>query len=166
MRPVIIIFGAAVRRDGTPSGAMRSRIEAALDTGRRLADPIYMPTGGRGRHGAPEAEVMTELLEHGGVERARVVQEPTGRNTIRSVLACARLLGRTRAPVFVATSAYHMPRCVMLLRIAGVRAYPCPAPRTPASSRWVKRWFWRLREVAAVPVDGALMLWIRLLRRL
>ena len=36
VRPAIIIFGAAVRRDGTPSGAMRNRVEAALACAARL----------------------------------------------------------------------------------------------------------------------------------
>jgi vancomycin permeability regulator SanA len=162
MTPVIIIFGAALRPDGSPSGAMRSRVEAALETARRLKDPLFMPTGGQGRYGGPEAEIMADLLAAESVPRSRITPEPTGRNTIRSVLACARLLGRTRAPVYVATSAYHMLRCVLLLRLAGLRARPCRPPRGPASARWVKRWFWRLREVPAVPVDSLLMLWIRL----
>lgn len=162
MTPVIIIFGAAVRPDGSPSGAMRSRVEAALDAAQHLPAPLFMPTGGQGRYGRPEAELMADLLSAEGVPRVRITVEPTGRNTIRSALACARLLGRTRAPVYVATSAYHMPRCVLLLRLAGLRARPCRPPHVPASARWLKRWFWRLREVPAIPIDSGLMLWIRL----
>lgn len=162
MSPVIIIFGAAVRPDGTPSRAMRRRVETALDAARRLGDPLFMPTGGQGRHGGVEAEVMAGLLAQAGVPRARIAPEPTGRNTIRSVLACARRLRRTRTPVYVATSAYHLPRCVLLLRLAGLRARPCRPSPGPASARWLARWFWRLREIAAVPIDSLLMLWLRL----
>ena len=161
MRPVIIIYGAAVRPGGAPSGAMRKRVDAALSTGQRLADPLYMPTGGQGRHGPPEAEVMAEMLAAAGIERARIRTEPTGRNTLRSTLACTRLLGQTRAPVYVATSGYHMTRCVLLLRIAGLRARPARATPGTASSRWLKRWFWRLREIPAIPVDACFMLWRR-----
>jgi hypothetical protein len=28
-------------------------------------------------------------------------------------------------------------------------------------ARWSRRWFWRLREMPAIPYDAALMLWER-----
>lgn len=162
----MIIFGAAVRPGGAPSGALRGRVEAAMATGRRLPDPLYMPTGGQGRHGPPEAAVMARLLRDAGVAADAIVPEPTGRNTIRSVRACAALLGRSSAPVYVATSLYHMPRCVVLLRLAGLRARPGCSPPGRASARWGKRWYWRLREVPAIPVDAAILVAWRLRRLL
>ncbi|RYE88750.1 MAG: YdcF family protein, partial [Oxalobacteraceae bacterium] len=86
MRPVVVIFGAAVRPDGSASGVMRARVAAALATGRRLMDPIYMPTGGQGRFGPAEATVMTELLVEAGIERGSIVPEQTAVNTLRSAL--------------------------------------------------------------------------------
>ena len=161
MTPVIIIFGAAVRPDGQPSGALRDRVSAAL----RLGEPLgatYMPTGGIGRHGPAEAEVMADLLQAQGVPPARIRLEPTARNTIGSVRACAALLRGFTGPVYAATSAYHLPRCVVLLRLAGLRALPCPPPRRPASASHRRRWWWRLREVPALPLDAALLAWWRL----
>ncbi len=163
-RPAVVIFGAAVRPDGTASGVMQARVAAALATGERLVDPIYMPTGGQGRFGRPEAVVMADLLADAGVSRGSILEEPTAVNTLRSALACARLLGPEQ-PTYVATSAYHMARCVLLLRLAGVRARPGQAPRVVASRRWKRRWYWRLREVPAIPVDSVLMIMMRLGRR-
>lgn len=145
---------------------MRHRVAAALATGRDLADPIYLPTGGQGCFGKPEAVVMGDLLASGGVRRSQILIEPTGRNTLRSVQACRHLLGRTRATVYVATSGYHMLRCVLLLRLAGLRARPSRLPPRLASRNPVKRWFWRLRELPAVPIDAVTLLLMRLRRRL
>ena len=156
----MIIFGAAVRPDGTASGALRGRVLAALETGRGLEDPIYMPTGGQGRYGRPEADVMAELLRQEGVAAESIVEERTGVNTLRSALACARLIGGG-APAFVATSRYHMVRCVLLLRLAGIRARAGAMPEGPASRFWRKRWWWRLREVMAVPADAVVLLAMR-----
>lgn len=140
---------------------MRGRIRAALRLGATLAAPHYMPTGGQGRYGPPEAEVMAEMLADAGVLPSVITLEPTGRNTIGSVRACARLLPKG-APVYAATSGYHMPRCVLLLNLAGLDALACPPPGALASRRAGLRWYWRLREIVALPVDTALILWRRL----
>ncbi len=166
MTPVIIIFGAAVRPDGQPSGALLDRVRAAHRLGERLPDAVYMPTGGVGRYGPAEAEVMAALLRDRGVAPGRIRTELSGTNTLSSVRACARLLRGHTGPVYAATSAYHLPRCVLLLRLAGLRAQACPPIWRPTSASLRKRWYWRLRELPAVPVDAAMLAWLRLRRRM
>ncbi len=147
---------------------MRSRIEAALRCGAALDAPLYVPTGGVGDYPPAEAEVMAGLLRAAGVADEQMLVEPTGQNTLRSTLACARLLrehGWGGAVVYAATSAYHLPRTVLLLRLAGLDARFCPPPPVPASARLLPRWHWRLREAAALPVDAAWMTALRLLGR-
>ncbi len=151
-RPVIVIFGAAVRPDGQPS--------------RTLRRPLYLPTGGVGRFGEAEAVVMARLLRELGVADADIRPEPTAHDTVSSVRAARRMLAGQQGPVFAATSAYHLVRCVVLLRLAGLRARPCPPPPALAAARWRKRWWWRLREVPAVPWDAAFVLLLRLAGRL
>jgi uncharacterized SAM-binding protein YcdF (DUF218 family) len=164
----IVIFGAAVRADGQPSNTLRRRVEAAATFGARQVEPLYVPTGAVGRYGPSEASIMAELLGAFGVPPDRIVVEETGRDTLSSARACARLL-RARGHggrVYAATSAYHLPRCVMLLRLAGLRAHACPPPAFPAAARLRARWFWRLRELAALPVDAAFALALRITGRL
>ena len=163
---VIVIFGAAVRADGLPSRALRLRVEAALAQGRQLERPVYVPTGGVGRFGPAEAVVMARLLREAGVAEAAIRPEPTAHDTVSSVRAVRRMLAGFRGPVYAATSLYHLPRCVVLLRLAGMRARACPPPRALAAANWRKRWWWRLREVPAVPWDAAYVLWLRLVGRL
>ncbi len=162
MAPVIIIFGAAVRPDGQPSDALLDRVRAAHRLGERLPDAAYMPTGGVGRYGPAEAEVMAALLRDRGVAPGRIRIEPTGTNTLSSVRACAKLLRGHVGPVYAASSAYHLPRCVLLLRLAGLRARVCPPILRPNSVSLHKRWYWRLRELPAMPVDAAALAWLRL----
>jgi uncharacterized SAM-binding protein YcdF (DUF218 family) len=162
-RAAIVIFGAAVRPDGRPSGTLRARVEAAARFGEGLAiPPLYLPTGARGRFGAAESSVMAALLQESfGVPPGRILEEPTGTDTLTSARAVAGLLRGHAGPVLVATSAYHLPRCMVLLHLAGFPAGAVPPPGMPAASAWRKRWWWRLREVPALPYDGALMLWHR-----
>ncbi len=154
-RPAIVIFGAAVRPGGQPSNTLRLRVEAALGLGRRLRRPLYLPSGGLGLHPPAEAAVMAALLRQAGVAAADILIDDTAPDTLASVRNTAALLRARghRGPVYAATSAYHLPRCVLLLRLAGLAARPCPPPRVPAATSPLKRWRWRLREVAAVPWD-------------
>ena len=53
-----------------------------------------------------------------------------------------------------------------MLRLAGMPAMACPPPPEPASAQWMLRWYWRLREVPAIPYDAALVVALRILGRL
>lgn len=153
-RPVIIIFGAAIRPDGSPSLTLRRRVQAAASFGATLDDPLFIPTGGQGKHGEPESVVMARLLQDLGVPQSAIRQEPTATDTLESAVACARMLKGHEGPVWAASSGYHLPRCVMLLRLMGLLARAAPAPE--AAMDWQDRWWWRLREGAALPVDAVL----------
>ena len=160
----ILIFGAAVRPDGMPSTTLRRRVRAALACAQGHPDARFIPTGAVGRHGPSEASVMAGLLMKSGVHGDRILLEETGTDTLSSARAIARLLreSHTRGRVMVATSTYHQPRCLMLLCLFGIAARPCPFPPRPASTSWARRWYWRLREVPALPYDAALAIWSRL----
>jgi uncharacterized SAM-binding protein YcdF (DUF218 family) len=157
---VIIIFGAAVRPDGKPSQTLRYRVGAAARFGKRFERPLFIPTGGKGRFGDAEAMVMARLLSAAGFPKTAILREETGTDTLSSVRAVARLVPGD-APVYACTSAYHLPRCLILLRLAGIPARPCPPPLVPAAASWWLRWYWRLRETPALPYDTLLMLWLR-----
>jgi len=159
MPAAIVIFGAAVRPGGRPSETLRRRVEAAIAFGRSLDGPLYVPTGGLGRHPPTEARVMARLLLRAKIPRDRIRLEETGRDTLSSALAVADLLRGHGGPVFAVSSAYHLPRCVLLLRMAGLAARAAPPPRQPVRDIW--RWW--LREGAALPYDAALMLWHRVI---
>jgi len=159
---IIVIFGAGVRPDGRPSATLRHRVAAAIALGRRLERPLFIPTGGRGRYGEAEAVVMAGLLRQSDVGEDRILREETATDTLSSVRTVARMLCRLPpVPVYACSSGYHLPRCLLLLHLAGVRARRCPPTEAPAATGRFKRWYWRLREVPALPYDAVLMLWHR-----
>jgi vancomycin permeability regulator SanA len=166
--PTILIFGAAIRSDGKPSATLRRRVEAALNCARNHSDVRFIPTGAAGRYGPSEASVMAGLLIKSGVGSERILLEETGHDTLSSVRAIYRLLREQphQGHVLVASSSYHLPRCVTLLCISGIAAKRCPSPPQPVPSKPWNRWYWRLREVPALPYDAALALFLRLTGKL
>jgi vancomycin permeability regulator SanA len=157
---VIVIFGAAVRPDGQASETLRRRVEAAARFGRRFATPLFIPTGAKGRYGDTEAAVMGRLLIEAGFSADAIQLETTGRDTLSSVRAVARMV-HGKSTVYACTSGYHLPRCLVLLRLAGVSAQACPPPPLPENASLWSRWYWRLREAPALPYDLVLMLCLR-----
>jgi uncharacterized SAM-binding protein YcdF (DUF218 family) len=146
----IVIFGCGVLKGGRPSPTLRARVEAAFRCGGTAAD--YMPTGAIGRHPPSEARVMAGLLMRMGVPAAQITLEETATDTLSSAVACAMLLKGRTGRVRIVSSGYHLPRCLMLMWMAGVPCVPCPAPPRP---NWA--WYWRMREAAALPYDAVLM---------
>ena len=107
----IVIFGAAVRPDGQASGTLRRRVEAAARFGATLQAPLFIPTGGVGRHGPAEAQVMAALLGDLGVDPARIMPEPTATDTLSSVRAVLRMVRALPpgTPVYAATAPITCP---------------------------------------------------------
>ena len=155
----VLIFGAGVRPDGRPSRVLQHRIAGALQWSRGRTDVTFLATGGRGRHGPPEAEVVRRELMAGGVDARRIIVERHARDTLESVRLCDRIL-RARGDcrrVIVCTSTYHQPRCAVLLRILG---YEVVAPKVPngwgrlTAARYVVA---LLKEIVATPYDASLL---------
>ena len=158
-REVVIVFGAAVRPDGTPSGALRRRIAAAMDYARGRA-VIFLVSGGEGRYPPAEAVVMANRLRAGGVSDRAIIQEDQSKTTLESVVNCAAIIRRLTgiARVMACSDAYHLPRCRWLLRLSGIEAGGIAADDGRHANPWQK-WLWfQLREIPAIAIDTILIL--------
>jgi vancomycin permeability regulator SanA len=160
----IVILGAAVRRGGEPSPALRRRVGAALAIAR--ADDHFLPTGAVGRHPPSEAAVMQRLLVEAGVAPERIVLEERGTDTYSSLVHCARILRERGAErVVVCSDANHVPRAWLVLRALGVCAARAPA-RGDRRALGLLRWSAAVaHEVIATPWDVTLALLARARRR-
>ncbi|QHC36909.1 YdcF family protein [Komagataeibacter xylinus] len=156
----VVIFGAKLQPDGAPGRTLWLRLAAAHAFGVAHAPVLYIPTGGPSRpSGMREGEVMATVLGAAGVPPDALLVEDTAPDTLASVIACTRLLRQRghEGPVAVASSAYHLPRCLVLMRMMGWTVVRVPPPPVPAARRWVRRWWWRMREVVALPWDVLLL---------
>jgi uncharacterized SAM-binding protein YcdF (DUF218 family) len=159
MGAVIIIFGAAVRPDGSPTGTLRRRVQSAWLFGRDRADVDYIVAGGSLGGRPPEWMAMRRLLMELGVPAERIIVEPHGSDTLSEVRNCLALLrARNASEVWLATSRYHQPRCRLLFRLMGLATEIVPAlPDRPELPLWRLLYFWA-REIAALPYDALLAL--------
>jgi uncharacterized SAM-binding protein YcdF (DUF218 family) len=155
-----IIFGAAVRPDGTASTTLESRVDNALMLARNTPNRMFVATGGVGRYGLAEAHIIRDRLVAGGVDPADILVEDRATDTLESVIYCDRILrGREDVELLVpCSSGYHNPRCGLLLRILGYRVRMA---RVPSDLRFLGGRTWMLyvlKEVLALPYDAMLLL--------
>lgn len=160
VRPWIVVFGAAVKPDGRPSGVLKRRIEGAYSAWRLMPGAMILGTGGVGRHGPAEAVVIRDRLVARGVPAEAIIVEGRSRDTLESALACAAILrshpdlGR----VWICTSAFHSPRCRLLLWLLG---FTIGHVHIPPARSMRQRWrlsYWTLRELVALPWDALLVI--------
>lgn len=157
----IVIFGAAVRADGSASGSLRRRCDNAVrHGGAGSAGPFYLPSGGVGRYGPAEALVMRDILLQHGVAAPRILLECEARDTLESVRLCTRLLQRQPAvgQVLVATSSYHRWRCALLFRLAGFHSTALPTASDRPYLGWGKWLRYVIKELLTTPWDAAWLL--------
>lgn len=149
-RTLVVVFGAAVRRDGSASPTLARRVGYAAAAAEADARVDLFLSGGIGRYPPSEAQVMATLLS-GAVAPARQMLDETSCDTLQTVRAAAAYArAHGYATVLTCTDAYHQPRVRMLFRMQGLTAHPVRlAARGPKRLR-VRMW---MRECAAIPYD-------------
>ena len=121
MADAIVVLGARLRPDGSPSGAIRRRVELGVRLYQERTAPLLLMSGG-GRGPTAEADVMARLAEAAGVPPAALVIEAASRNTVENASFCARLLrDRRLRRIVLVSDRVHLPRAAMLFRLAGLR---------------------------------------------
>ena len=129
---VIIVLGAQVKEDGTPSVALERRLTAALDSYMEKNQTIIVCGAQGANEPRAEGDVMREWLLARGVRESDVVAE-TGSFNTRQNLRNARTIMQERglSQAMVVTSDYHVARALMLCRQEGIAATGKGSPSKP-----------------------------------
>lgn len=147
---VIIVLGAQVKEDGTPSVALERRLTAALESYEQDRQLIIVCGAQGGNEPRAEGDVMRDWLLGKGVSPDDVVAETASFNT-RENLTYAKAIMEHRglAQALVVTSDYHVARALELCRQVGLSATGKGSPSKPEyfiknhfreGLSWIKLW--------------------------
>ena len=129
---VIIILGAQVKEDGTPSVALERRMNAALEEYQAKPQTIIC-CGGQGQN-EPEAEgalMQRWMISHGAAEND-VLSETESFNTRQNLLNAKKMMEeRGLKQALVVTSDYHVARALALCSDVGIEATGKGSPSKP-----------------------------------
>lgn len=147
----IIVLGAQVRPDGSPSVQLSWRLDAAVEAYGKKNVPVVV-CGARGKdEPMTEAEAMKKYLAERGVAEEDILTDPESFNTAQNLSNAARLLKAKPevARVLIVTSDYHVPRSLALAKDLGFEASGLGSPCKPEywiknhareALAWVKYW--------------------------
>lgn len=147
---VIIVLGAQVKADGTPSEALRRRLAAALEAYQSKRQVIIVCGAQGGDEPRAEGDVMRDWLIAEGVEPEDVVAETASFNTRQNLeYAKAIMAHRGLGEALIVTSDYHVARALALCERVGIRATGKGSPSKPEyflknhlreGLSWIKFW--------------------------
>ena len=128
----IIVLGAQVKEDGTPSVALQRRLTAALESYEEAPRTLIVCGAQGANEPRAEGDVMRDWLLERGVREEDVVAEMASFNTRENLLnAKAIMQERGLSQALVVTSDYHVARALALCHQVGVEATGKGSPSKP-----------------------------------
>ena len=146
----IIVLGAQVKADGTPSVALARRLAAALESYREKPALLIVCGAQGGNEPRAEGDVMRDWLLAQGVPPEDVVAETASFNTRENLIYARAIMehrGLKRA--LVVSSDYHVARALALCGQVGIPAAGKGSPSKPEyfiknhlreGLSWIKFW--------------------------
>jgi SanA protein len=141
---VAIVFGAGLRRDGTPTAVLRDRVEIAVQLYfNRKVDKLLMSGSRLDPYNEPES--MRNYAIELGVPASAIVQDFAGSSTYDTCYR-ARDIFRVMDAILV-TQGFHLPRALFTCNALGLQAVGVPADQR--TYRPFSQFFWGVRETFA-----------------
>lgn len=119
--PVVLVLGAQVHDDGTPSAFLEARLDLARQLYQAGRVRAVLVSGDHGQWTYDEPDTMREWLVNRGVPGRKVVADHAGFDTYDSCQRAIRVFGVRK--LIVITQSYHIDRAVALCRDAGIETY-------------------------------------------
>lgn len=117
----IVVLGAQIYDNGSPSPSLKYRLDAAVNYLRENPRTICIVSGGKGPNEPyPEAQGMASYLRKHGVESERIIEEPRSTTTRENVENAKALMDSHTSSVGIVTNNFHVYRAVRTARKAGL----------------------------------------------
>ncbi len=118
---VAIVLGTRVERSGAPSRRLRERLDRAHALYQNGTVNHIVVSGGLGREGYEEADVMREYLMQRGVPAENILTDRAGYDTYESARSAKRMMDAHGFKSAVIVSHYfHLPRALLTFKRFGI----------------------------------------------
>lgn len=150
----IVVLGARVREDGSPSPTLRARAAQGAALYKRGLAPIIVFSGGIGVYAPSEASVAAKVAQSNGVPAENCVLEENSHSTRENARFTAQLLrARGISEVIVVSDPYHLRRARWLFEHEGLTVTTSPALEAERHRSASLRAMWTVREIFSLVKD-------------
>ena len=139
----IIILGAGVRADGSPSHMLEDRLLTGIELYNNGYSDTVLMSGDHGRVGYDEVNTMKAFAINDGVPVNRIFMDHAGFSTYDSIYRAREIFGADK--VIIVTQKYHLYRALAIADSLGIEAIGVPADLRQYYGQSMRE----VREVAA-----------------
>ena len=147
-KPVVIVFGAGLWWDGSPSPVLRDRVETAARLYFAGKVKKILMSGDNRFLDYNEPGAMRQYALRLGVPDEDIVLDYAGRRTYDTCYRARQIFGVKEA--ILVTQSFHLPRALYTCNLLGVRAIGVPADLR--DYRRGAQVYWQSREIPATLV--------------
>jgi len=139
---VAIVFGAGLRRDGSPTAVLRDRVQTAVQLYREGKAEKLLMSGDNRFENYNEPEAMRQYARSLGVPDDAIVLDYAGRRTYDTCYRARYIFGVESA--ILVTQKFHLSRALFTCNALGVKAVGVEADNYYYLKR--SRLYWYIRE--------------------
>lgn len=117
----IIVLGAGVRNDGTPSDILADRLEASIEAYNSELGSTFVLSGDHGREDYNEVGAMKKYILKNDIDEKVIFMDHAGFSTYDTMYRAKKIFKVDKA--IIVTNEYHLPRALYIARKMGIDAY-------------------------------------------
>ncbi len=126
---VLVVLGNTVNYDGSLSGRLKARLDCAIQLYKSGQSPHILVSGGLGKEGYWEAEVMKQYLMQNHIPQHVIWVDNYGNNTFLTAQNAYKLNQRLAFnKVIVVSQYFHITRCKMYFKKVGFKQVEGASP--------------------------------------
>ena len=150
-----IVFGAGLRRDGSPTPVLKDRVRAGVDLYLSGKVKKLLLSGDNRFHNYNEPAAMAIYAQELGVPSKDLIIDNSGKSTYDTCLRAKQIFKIERT--ILVTQSFHLPRALFICNHIGIDSTGVSADLREYS--FPSLIFWNLRELAA-GLAAVMDLWI------
>lgn len=117
----ILILGAGIKADGSPTPMLRDRLIAAFQAHQQINDVTVFISGDSKNSDYCETVTMKTFLTDRGVDNNKIICDGYGLSTYESIWRAKEVYGYDK--ILIVTQKYHLHRAIYIAQKLGITAY-------------------------------------------
>ena len=117
----ILILGAGIRKDGTPTPMLNDRLTVALEAFTNEKTDLILLSGDSEYSDYTETVTMRNVLIENGIDGDRIISDGYGLSTYESIWRAKYVYGYNK--ILIISQKYHLHRAIYIAQELGISAY-------------------------------------------